>query len=244
MLISLRSQKILLWWTFIGGAIYGSVHFFLLRMFPPPSARWTSVQIAQFYVDHSVQVRIGAVVMSWTSAFVVPLVIVLAVQMYRHEPAKAPVWTALGAAGGGLMSVFMVLPPILWGAAAFKPDRSADVTVALHELGLLIFVTTTQYFIFLWVALTVISLLPKTVAHSPFPRWFGYLTAWTALGVEAGAVAYLTRSGPFAWNGLLAFWLPTFVFFVWIAAAAVLLFKAINAQIEEETSLPATAASV
>ncbi|MBU9763430.1 hypothetical protein FR943_06185 [Mycobacterium sp. TNTM28] len=244
MLIALRSQKVLLWWTFIGGGIYGSVHFFLLRMFPPPSAQWTTDQIAQFYTDHSTQVLIGAVVMSWTAPFVLPLTIVLAMQMLRHEPARAPVWTSVGAAGGALMSIFMVLPPIIWGAAAFKPDRAAEVTAALHELGLLVFITTTQYFIFLWVALAVICLVPNTVVHSPFPRWFGYLTVWSALGTEAGAVAFLTRTGPFAWNGLLAFWLPTIVLGVWFTVVARLLLNAIDAQIDDEQrSLTTTAAA-
>ncbi len=53
---------------------------------------------------------------------------------------------------------------------------------------------------------------------------------------ETGAVAFLTRSGPFAWNGLLAFWLPVVTFFGWIVVAATMLFRAIAAQ---ETLTPA-----
>jgi len=76
----------------------------------------------------------------------------------------------------------------------------------------------------------VICLTPNTVVHSPFPRWFGYFTAWTALMFEAGAIAFLVRSGPFAWNGLLVFWSPLLLFSAWIAVAATLLNKAINKQ--------------
>jgi hypothetical protein len=84
----------------------------------------------------------------------------------------------------------------------------------------------------MWVAIAFVALLPNTVAYTPFPRWFGYYTAWTALMFEAGAIAFLTRSGPFAWNGLLAFWSPVVTFFAWMIVIAVLLFRAIASQDE------------
>jgi hypothetical protein len=241
-MLSLRSQKVLLWWAFGGAALYGTAMIFLLDMIPPPTAQWTPMQIAQFYVDHDTEVKVGAVITSWTSAFLVPLAVVLAVQMSRHEQGRAPVWTILGCSGGVLMSIFLVLPPIFWGTAAFAPNRSAEITAALHELGLLTFITTDQYFIFLWVALSVICLVPNSVVHSPYPRWLGYFTAWTAVVIEGGSVAYLTRSGPFAWNGIVPFWLPTFAFFGWIVTVAVLLFKAINAQMRDVDTPPSAAA--
>jgi hypothetical protein len=125
-----------------------------------------------------------------------------------------------------------MLPPIFWGVAAFTPTRAPDVTAIMHELAMLTFVTTDQYYIFMWVAIAFVALLPNTVAYTPFPRWFGYYTAWTALMFEAGAIAFLTRSGPFAWNGLLAFWSPVVTFFAWMIVIAVLLFRAIASQDE------------
>jgi hypothetical protein len=218
-------------------AIYAVVLRFLLNMLPPPSANWTSAQITQFYMDHSLQIRTGAVIASWTGAFLVPLATVLAIQMYRHEKGN-PVWSILTCANGVMMTIFLVLPPIFFGVAAFTPGRSADATAIMHELGVLTLITTDQYFIFMWVAVAVICLIPNSVVHSPFPRWFGYLTAWTALMIEAGAIAYLTRSGPFAWNGLLAFWSPVTVFGLWIAIAVTLLLKAINKQAAELRASP------
>jgi hypothetical protein len=62
-----------------------------------------------------------------------------------------------------------VLPPLFWGVAAFTPNRPADVTAIMHELGTLTITTTDQYYIFMWVAVVVICLLPNRVVHSPFP---------------------------------------------------------------------------
>jgi hypothetical protein len=85
----------------------------------------------------------------------------------------------------------------------------------------------------MWVAVVVICWLPTSISHSPFPRWFGYLTAWIAVMFEAGAFAFLPRSGPLAWNGLMVFWLPLILFGVWIAVMCNLLLRALKRQRED-----------
>jgi hypothetical protein len=242
-MLSLRSQKVLIWWTIIFTAIYGLALRFLLHMMPPPTAKWSAAQIAQFYTDHSTEIKWGATIAGWTSAFFVPLAIVVGIQLYRHERGR-PVWSIVAVANGVIMSIFLVLPPLFWGVAAFTPTRPAEVTAIMHELGTLTLTTTDQYYIFMWVAVVVVCLAPNKVVHSPFPRWYGYFTAWTALMFEAGAIAFLTRGGPFAWNGLLVFWSPLTLFGAWIAVTATLLLKSLNKQIADEADLPLVATPV
>jgi hypothetical protein len=239
--MSLRTQKVLIWWSIVMVVVYGVVLMFNLHMLPPPSAHWSAIQIKQFYVDHSTEIKVGAAILSWTAACLIPLSVVIAVQMSRHERGGPPVWSILSCVGGVMMTIFFVLPPIFFGVAAFTPSRPADVTAVLHELGVMTLVSTDQFFVFMWVSLVVICLVPNSVVHSPFPRWFGYYNAWTALVFEFGAVVYLFRTGPFAWNGLLAFWTPLISFFVWVLIVTVLLTRAINAQMSEESSRIATA---
>jgi hypothetical protein len=91
-------------------------------------------------------------------------------------------------------------------------------------------VTTAQFFIFYMVALVVVTLSQPNDARSPFPRWFGYRTIWVALITEVGAVGYLTKHGPFAWNGLFVFWLPFGIGFAWLALLAILLLRSLKQQ--------------
>jgi hypothetical protein len=47
---------------------------------------------------------------------------------------------------------------------------------------------------------TVIALRAATqfVENNPFPRWWGYLSLWITLMLEAGAFAFVPRTGPLA----------------------------------------------
>jgi hypothetical protein len=217
--------------------IYGICLYFLLHMLPPPSPTWSAERVAAFYEQNGAQIKWGATITSWTSAFMIPLTVVVAGQIARHERGR-PIWSVLSLVGGSLMSIFLVLPPVFWGVAAFTPTRAPEITATVHELALLTLVTTDQYFIFLWVGIVVICLAPTSVIHSPFPRWFGYFTAWIALMFEVGALAFLTRTGPLAWNGLLVFWSPLSLFGLWVIVMAILLFRAIGEQ-ERDADTPA-----
>jgi hypothetical protein len=222
----------MLWWAIAFAVIFGVALAFLFNMIPPPSPKLSAVQVAHWYAVRHTKIRLGAVIASWTSAFMVPLTVVIAAQMAREEGGTKP-WTILTVCSGALMSIFLVLPPLFWGVAAFTPARDPQITTTMHELGTLTLVTTDQFYIFMWVAIAVLCFLPKRVVNSPFPRWFGYFTAWTAFMFEAGAIAFFPRTGPFAWNGLLVFWSPLTLFGLWIAVACYLLFGALRRQQEE-----------
>ena len=231
--MSERSQRIVLWWAIAFAAIYGVAFVFLLHMVPFPSATWSQDKIVAFYTEHHTSIRIGAVIASLTSAFMLPLAVVAGIQMARIERGR-PIWAVLTICGGAMMSIFLVLPPLFWGVAAYTPDRAPEATVLMHQLAMLTMTTTDQYYVFMWVAIAVMCFTPTRMKHSPFPRWFGYLTVWIALMFEAGAFAFLPRTGPFAWNGLLVFWSPLTFFSLWIAVQCPLLFKAIRAQMEDD----------
>jgi hypothetical protein len=229
--MSEKSQIILVWWTIFSTIVFGLAWVFLIRLMPLPAPTLSAGDVARFYAENTLGIRLGATICSWTSAFLVPITVVVSVQLARLEKG-VPVWSILYFAGGILTSIFLVIPPVLWGVAAFTPTRPPEVTLVFHELAILMFVTTAQFFIFYMVALVVVTLSQANDPRSPFPRWFGYLTIWVALITEVGAVGYLTKHGPFAWNGLFVFWLPFGIGFAWLAMLAILLLRALKLQKE------------
>jgi len=227
--MSERGQTIMIWWALMFMFIFGFALWLLLDMVPPPPATLGAREVADFYVAHGFQIRLGAMITSWTSAFMVPFSTVAAVQLARLEKGT-PVWSILAFAGGILMSIFLVLPPLFWGIAAFSPARAPDVTALMHEIGTLTLVTTDQFFIFQMVAIGYVSLTQTVDPRSPFPRWVGYFTLWAALMFEVGAIAFMPKSGPFAWNGLFVFWFPFVIFGIWVTIMSVCMLQAIKRQ--------------
>lgn len=237
--MSNRAQRILIWWAVAFMAIYVLALAFLFDMVPPPRATMSAQQIADWYAHRHTRIRLGAAIASWTSAFVLPLTVVVAVQLARLEGGRR-VWSIVAGASGVMTSIFLVLPPLFWGVAAFTPSRDPQATAMMHELGMLTFVAVVPYFLFMWVAVAVFCFRTPTLPHSPFPRWFGYFTAWVTLMFEAGPIAFLTRTGPFAWNGVLVFWVPFSLIVAWVCAMVYLLLAAIKRQADAEDPSPVT----
>jgi hypothetical protein len=65
------------------------------------------------------------------------------------------------------------------------------------------------------------------------PRWFGYLNLLLGFLLIAGTFVYLVKTGPLAWNGLLAFWIPSMVYVVCKIATPIVLLNAINSETAE-----------
>lgn len=225
-------QQVMIWWGLGFTAIYALALIFLLNMVPPPSATWEAEAVADFYRIHRSQILLGATICFWTGAFMVPLATVLAIQTARLQQGIRS-WAILCFAGGIMMSIFLVLPPLFWGIAAFTAERPAELTLLMHELALLTLTTTDKYFIFQMIPVAYVSL---TIRHhdrcSALPRWLGYSTLWIALAFEAGAWAFLTREGGFSWNGRYVFWVPLLAFGTWILMFSISCLRALRAQKE------------
>jgi hypothetical protein len=234
-MVSTRSQIVLLWWGIAFTAGYALSLAFLIGIVPPPPATWTAERVADFYQQHTGRILLGAVTTSFTSAFLIPISIVAALQSARQEAGR-PVWSILTFTGGTFTSIFLVLPPVFFGVAAFRPDRPIEITATLHDLALLSLFTTVQFYIFFGVSVAVACLRRQTAQDSPFPRLFGYFTIWCALMFEIGGVAFLFKAGPFAWNGIFIFWIPFFFFFIWLTTLCVLLLKALAVQSRHDLS--------
>jgi hypothetical protein len=224
-----RTQAALIYWAWGFSTAYFLAYYFLIKLLPLPPATLTAAEVANFYTLNSTQIRLGAAICSWTGGFTIPLAIVIALQMARLEKGF-PIWSIVQFTGGVMMSIFTALPPLLWGVAAFTPTRPPEVTLVIHEFGNLAFIATNQFFIFQNIGLAVVCLTQGRGGTSTFPRWIGYLTLWTASVIEVGVLAFLPKTGPFAWNGLFVYWLPLGMYGVWYLTVSITILRALKRQ--------------
>lgn len=224
-----QSQTIILWWSFISLLIFGFAFCKLLGMVPPPPPSLTPAEVASFYTSNAFDIKLGAVIASVTSAFLIPFSVVVGLQLARIENGT-PAWSVLAIAGGSLTCIFLVIPPILWGVAAFSSSRSPELTALVNEIANISLVTTGQFYIFNTVPIIYVGLTAKPDPYNPFPRWLCWFTAFMTVIGETGILSYLFKTGPFAWNGLFAFAIPFAAYFLWISIVYYCLFSALRRQ--------------
>ena len=225
-----RAQVIMIWWGLIMMFIYGFTLWLGFDMVPPPTPKLGAEEVAAFYANDNLSKRMAAMICSWTSAFMVPIYTVASIQIARFED-NLQAWSKLCLISGGMMALFLMLPPLFWGVAAYSPDRPAEITKLMHELGMMTLVTTDQVYIFAMVAIGYVSLSRREHdTLSAFPRWLGYFTLFAAVAFEVGALAFIPKSGPFSWNGVMVFWMPFWVFGLWVTVFSFFMLKAIKRQ--------------
>jgi len=235
--VSTRMQKFLLQLSIVLLVSFFAILAFLIHMFPPVDPNWSADEIAAFYQKYSTQIRFGVMLSSWITGGFLAWIVVIAAQIYRVEklkPGKAPVLSWLTLLGGALQAMVLALPMMWWGVAAYTPSRAPDATAVIHEMAMLNWITADQWLPWVYLPIVIVCLIPRTVTHSPFPRWLGYCTILMAVTSETGALAYMSRSSLLGWNGLLPWWIPIFSFGIWYVIFNTQVFKALNAQIAEE----------
>jgi hypothetical protein len=74
------------------------------------------------------------------------------------------------------------------------------------------------------------TILRDRRAEPIFPRWSGYYNIWVGILFIPGAICVFFQSGPFAWNGIFAFWLVIVAFATWVLVQSALMLRAIENQ--------------
>jgi hypothetical protein len=223
-------QRICLW----SGPLFVAVFFggiLSAGWLPPVSPNQSAAKVAAMYADDTDRIRIGAVLIGMSSVFQGIWAALMSCQLRRIEGDR-PLMTYAQLAAGGVGIIVVIIPAFLFAAAAFTPNRDPDVTKALHDFGWLALVGVGWPAILQCLAVAAAA-LTDTAARPVFPRWFGWFNLWCAFGFLPGPFLVFFHSGPFAWSGAAAFWIPATVFGVWFAGWFVVLRRAIDSEAQD-----------
>lgn len=225
--MSRRAQLICVWCGPVMLAAIAVGLVVLAGFVPGPHPRANAHQIASQYVHNLTGIRAGLCVFMAGIALIGPWGAALLSQTNRAR-LGTPVFTHTQVVCVAVTMMIGVASCIAWGTAALRAGSvSPDTVRTLNDLGWI-------FFIFDWSPLAVwymavgLAIFFDPSDAPAFPRWAGWLSVWTAvLSIPGGFTIFFT-SGPLAFNGLLALWVPLSVFGIWIVVMTVLAIQAIN----------------
>jgi hypothetical protein len=199
---------------------------------PPPKPSLSAVDVGALYDAHRMSIRIGMLIALIASTLLFPFFTVIALQMARIER-RQPVLAMMQFGGAVLLIVFFGMCSMLWIAASFRPELDIATVRALHDLSWLIFVMVFPAYSLQMACIAVAGFIDPS-PRPIFPRWASYFNIWVAFAGMGGGLAVFFKTGPFAWNGLIGFYVPISVFAVWLGIMTYLLHTGIKRLAREE----------
>lgn len=204
---------------------------------PPPSPNQTAQQLAAYYADNATRIRVGLIISMLAAGLTFPFTVAIFMQMRRIEGGIGPLGcTQL--VTGLLNGPLFILPMITLAAATFRAGATdPSATQSLSDLGWLAFVGIPAPAI---VQLTsiAIAVFRDHSARPIFARWVGYFNVWCALSFAFGILVICFKTGPFAWNGVIAFWIPLSIFGTWFFVMAWEMLRELKQQSSDSLQAP------
>ncbi|MFL6109355.1 MAG: hypothetical protein ACJ72L_20525 [Marmoricola sp.] len=227
----IRGDYTTLRWSLMAILLYvglGLTGFAVLAGFwPPPGANLSAQEIYSYFVDRGDTLRIGMVAMAAGAPCYYAWSVVLSRLIGRIEGPMGPL-ASVEMVGGLLTAWVTVMPAIIWLTAAFRIEhRSAETVQTLYDFGWIAFDLTFMCSVLQSVALGC-AILRDHRDKPLIPHWVAWVSFLTAASYLPLVLMPFFRTGPFAWQGLISFWVVFVMFFVLIAVVTPYAWKALR----------------
>jgi hypothetical protein len=212
--LNYRAQLVCAWTGVVATFVMFLAMWALMHFLPPLPPSLSPAELGAIYRANATGILTGGILLMLAASLYMPFFAALALQLeWMERPSK--LWTYSFLASTLLGFVPLLIAEMLFSTAAYRPERSDELIGLMSDLGFIVFVGpalpgTVQMLSVAFAALGDRN--PQPV----FPRWAGFVAVWTAVLTIPGALITLFKGGPFAWNGVLAFWIAAFAFGVWV----------------------------
>jgi hypothetical protein len=195
---------------------------------PPPGPSHSSVWVAEFFDAHRTGIRVGQIGGLVASTLLFPFFGVISLEIARIE-GRAPILAMVQFAGAILLIVFFAMCSMLWVAATFREELDGVSVRLLNDTAWLIFVMVFPAYVLQMFCMAIAGFTDRSPTPT-WPRWSAYFNLWVGVAGAGGGIAVFFKTGPFAWNGLVGFFIPISVFVIWLVVTTTLLLRSIDRQ--------------
>lgn len=211
---------------------------------PPPHPAWPAQAFTDRYDNNLASIRVGFLVSLVTICFYLPWTAYVTMRMKRIETGPFPVLAYTQLLGGCLTVMVVSISMWCWVVAAQRPERTPEITQMLTDAGWLM--NDTAYMcttIQMW-AMALCFLHDKKAKIPVMPNWACYLTIFCGATFFPASLTAILRDGPFAYDGLLGYWLPYPAWLIWMFVATYYLLGDLKRRVGEEVPEGAAVAAV
>lgn len=206
-------------------AFYGFGVIAFANMIPVNSPDKPAAAVVASYGANVTGIRLGMSMVMFGCALMITWGVALAVQTRRAAP-DHPILFHIQVACSVTACMNGVMLSLAGGLAAFRSGSvSSEITQMLNDLFWLLWVLPGSSFEIWCFAVGVAILLDDRVLPV-FPRWSGYFSILVGISFLPGFMGLFFKEGPFAYNGLVPWWIPTVMFFIWVLVVTPLAIKA------------------
>jgi hypothetical protein len=209
-------------WALIGGFV------------PPVQPSASAADVATFYQTNNMQKIAGLTIVMIAVTFLIPFMGMISVQMARIE-GRWPIFAIFAAMCAVINVIYFVLPVFYWITVAFRPDQNPEIMRIFNDIAWIIIMWPFSTTVMQNVLFGIVVLSDKR-KQPLFPRWAGFLAVYEAILILPGGLVPFFKTGAFAWNGILAFWLVASTYLLWIIVMCFLLHNSIKVVMREETA--------
>lgn len=212
-------------WTGILLVVMTIIGFgWLLGYVDPPSPSMSGEELLVRVKANQMSMLIGCALCTFFWSFWVTWAAPILIYIRRMERAPLLTYASLANVGGGAAVITTIA--VSWTVMAFRADNPFIVQ-AFNDLGFFLFLYTWPPFA-IWMWIIAIAILRDINPEPTFPRWVAFYNLWAGLLMAPASLMGLFKSGPFAYNGLLAFWLVAVDFFLWMVVMSVVMLQVIS----------------
>jgi len=204
---------------------------------PNPSPALNADEIAARYNQYRGSLRLGFIVSLIVICLYMPWTALLTAQMVRIE-GKFPVLAYLQLIGGALTVMVVSFSAMFWVTGAFRPERDPALIQLMSDVGWICIDTQYACTTLQMVAAALAGLADKSEVPL-FPRWVCFLSIWCGLSFIPASLTGVLKTGPFAWNGMLSFYIPYAAWLVWFAVASVYMIQEVRRRMVGAAVAPA-----
>lgn len=211
-------------WSWPVGLVGFLFGFIVLAGFvPPPSPAWSAQEVAAFFTADLNKIRVGMLIAMFSSALLLPFYAVVSEEIKKIE-GKPAMLARIQFGGAVILVTFFQIIALVWVTASYRPDINPEIIRAMNDFCWFVWSTLIPTYMIQYICMAIAGFM-DTRAQPLWPRWAAYLNLWIAVTGAGGILAVFFKKGPFAWDGVVGFWIPVIVFAIGMCVTSVLLLR-------------------